>query len=480
MSRESEGRPPSQAGPESRGYVRTMTWRDGFSLALVVPVAIFATIGPAIGGIGSGALAAVFGIACLIAIIQNFIYAEMASMFPDKPGGIILYAHEAWKKYCTPLSVVAAFSYWAAWSLGNAVFALTAGDMLHAQFFSDNDWAISTGPIEITVAHLIAAGSLVLVWTLNAFGVKQAVFLNKVIGVLAVALILLLAVVPFVTGDFRSENVTWGLGLEGQEWGGWQLAMAFLFVCGWSSYGTETVAAFGPEYKKPKSDLPKGLLSAGLFTLVVAVLMPLGLGGTVGDANIAADPAGVYATAFSLILGPASGIVTILIVLSLLLVMNSTTATAGRALYGISADGLTIMHLDRLNKRDVPSRAMLIGLVLNLATVLLLGNVLALIFAANIGYFVATIIALIGFFLLRKDQPQTPRSFRVPRFMLPIAAVIIVINTATLAVGFLYPEAGGYGGPVEQLTGIVIILSSLALYGYRKLVQERRLSSMPR
>lgn len=64
--------------------------------------------------------------------------------------------------------------------------------------------------------------------------------------------------------------------------------------------------------------------------------------------------------------------------------------------------------------------------------------------------------------------------------MLPIAAVIIVINTATLAVGFLYPEAGGYGGPVEQLTGIVIILSSLALYGYRKLVQERRLSSMPR
>ena len=31
--------------------------------------------------------------------LQNNIYAELATMFPQKAGGIALYAHEAWRKY---------------------------------------------------------------------------------------------------------------------------------------------------------------------------------------------------------------------------------------------------------------------------------------------------------------------------------------------------------------------------------------------
>lgn len=460
------------AGELNSGYLRTMTWRDGFSMALVVPVAIFASIGPSIAGIGSGSVAVIFGIACTLAILQNLLYAEMASMFPDKAGGITLYAHEAWKRYFTPLGAMTAFGYWAGWSLANAVFALTVGDLIQAQFFPDTTWTLSTGTTEISLPHVIAIVLLVGIWVLNIVGVKSAVFLNKVLGVLAVGLIILLGVVPFITGDFQSSNVTWGLGLDGQTWGGWQIGIVFYFIFSWSAYGTEGVATFGPEYKDRKRDLRKALLTSCVFTLIVAVLMPLGLGGTVGDAAIAADPGGVFATAFAAIVGPVAPLVTVLIALSLCLVMNSVTATAGRSLHGMAVDGLSVKQLDNLNARAVPARAMLVGLILNVCTVLFMGNVLAIIFTANIGYVFATVVVLIGFLLLRKDRPSWPRPFRVSRAMVPVAVAMVVINAIALIVGFAYPSVGGYGGVVEQVVGVVIIASSLLLYVYRRRVQD--------
>ena len=44
--------------------------------------------------------------------------------------------------------------------------------------------------------------------------------------------------------------MTWGLGGEGQAWGGWRLALVFLFLFGWTAYSTEICATFSPEYKR--------------------------------------------------------------------------------------------------------------------------------------------------------------------------------------------------------------------------------------
>src|SRR5262245_1556883 len=101
---------------EGSTFARVLTWRDGFTISLVIPVAIFATIGPSIATVGSGSLAVMFAIAGTFAIIQNFLFAEMAAMFPDKAGGISLYAHEAFKRYFAPLGCVIVFGYWAGWA----------------------------------------------------------------------------------------------------------------------------------------------------------------------------------------------------------------------------------------------------------------------------------------------------------------------------------------------------------------------------
>ena len=44
------------------------------------------------------------------------VYSELAAMFPDKSGGIAIYAHEGWRKYSTLVGPVATLGYWFAWS----------------------------------------------------------------------------------------------------------------------------------------------------------------------------------------------------------------------------------------------------------------------------------------------------------------------------------------------------------------------------
>lgn len=461
-------------GPAASEFRTRLSWRDGFVLALVVPVGIFATIAPSIGAIGSWAVAALFAVACCIGVLQNYIYAEMAAMFPDKPGGITMYAHEAWRRYLSPTGAVAAFGYWAGWAFANAVFALTLGQLLQAQFFAGATWTVSTGGADIGLAHLIGIACLVSVWVLNAMGTRPTVQINKVLGALAVGLIAILVVGPFITGDFDVDNLTWGLGADGQAWGGWRLAFVFLFIFGWTGYATEVCATFAPEYKDPKRDTYRAMRAAGLFTLVLAVMMPIGLGGTLGDALIAENPGAVYVDAFTEIVGPAAGLVTILICVSLYLIMNSVTAAAGRALYGLAKAGMTVKQLDHLNAKGVPARAMFLDLLINLVILLFVGNVLSIIFTSNAGYILATVLTLSGFLLLRKDRPGWPRPIRRGRAWIPLAAVLVAYNSLLLVVGFLFPGDAGYGGTAEQLIVIGILLLSLVLFVFRRAVQDRR------
>jgi amino acid transporter len=121
----------------------------------------------------------------------------------------------------------------------------------------------------------------------------------------------------------------------------------------------------------------------------------------------------------------------------------------------------------------MPARAMFLDLVLNIVMVLFVGNVLAIIFTANVGYFVAICFGLSGFLLLRRDRPDWPRPIRLGRGWPAAAAALVAVNAVLLVVGFLNPGDAGYGGATEQLIGVGILLLSVILFAYRRIVQDR-------
>jgi hypothetical protein len=101
------------------------------------------------------------------------------------------------------------------------------------------------------------------------------------------------------------------------------------------------------------------------------------------------------------------------------------------------------------------------------------GSVLGIIFASNIGAFVALTLSLCGFILLRIDRPDVERPVNVGRLGNPLAIALVIYTLTLLIVGFFSPADAGYGGRTEQFIGLVILVLPLLLGAYRRVVQDK-------
>src|SRR5205814_4060832 len=123
-----------------------------------------------------------WGIVSVIAVLQAFIYAEPATMFPGKTGGISLYANEAWRKYTTFVSPITAFGYWIGWSVVLSIFGRIIGDLITAQWFSSTTFTVFDGVVHLGLGHFIAIGVIILVWLFNVYGIQPFKLLTYVTG----------------------------------------------------------------------------------------------------------------------------------------------------------------------------------------------------------------------------------------------------------------------------------------------------------
>jgi amino acid transporter len=277
---------------------------------------------------------------------------------------------------------------------------------------------------------------------------------------------------PYITGDWSSDNMTWAIG----SGGGLGLALTWLYFMGWSAYGFETVAAFAPEYHNPEFDTPRALRASAAFSVLVYALLPLGLGGTLGTEAVANDATAIafYKDAFDAIVGNALGHFLIAcLIAGLLLSMNTATMDGSRALYGIAQDGMTTKWLGRLNRYNVPAIAMTMDVVLNLLLISYFGYPLDILAAGNLGYMLAHVFALTGFLMLRRDRPNWPRPIKLSAAWMPIAGALAAVNLLFIVTGaFLYADKYGYGWDKTWI-GIGVLAVGLLLYIYRHVVEDR-------
>ena len=457
---------------EERQLLKAMTWWDGFVIALANPGFLIAALGFSIGALGTTGAFVLWTISVCLGALQNNVYAELATMFPNKAGGISLFAHEAWRKYFTFVGPVATFGYWFAWSSVLAINGLVVGTLIQSEWFSDSTWAETGAGFDLTLPIVLGMIAIVLVWAFNVFGVRPAVWLGYVTGGLLLIPAFVLMFLPYITGDWTSDNMQWEIGAGG----GLGLALVWLYFMGWSAYGFETVAAFAPEYHDTETDTPRALRASAAFSVVVYALLPLGVGGTIGTAAVAEDATGIafYTQVFDTIVGSALGNVMIVcLVAGLLLSMNTATMDGSRALFGISRDGMTIKQLGVLNRFNVPARAMTLDALLNLFLITYFASAIEILAAGNLGYILAHVFALSGFLLLRRERPNWPRPIKLSAIWVPIAGLLAAINLAFIVWGgFVYADEYGYGWDKTRV-GLIVLGVSLLLYMFRHLVQDR-------
>jgi amino acid transporter len=458
----------AEAVVEERQLLKAMRWYDGFVVALANPGFLIGSLGFSIGVLGGWGAMFLWGVSMFIGTLSNWVYSESAAMFPDKPGGISLYANEGWRRYFTFIGPVATFGYWFAWSSVLALFGIIIGSLIQAEWATGQTWTFDTGPVDAGFPHVIAIVVIAVVWAINLFGIRPAVWMAYVTGGLLMIPLFVFIVLTYLTGDWSSSNITWELH-------DWKTAVVWLYIMGWSAYGVETCAAFAPEYKDTVRDTSLALRSAALFSLAVYILLPLGVGGTVPYDTVAGDASGILylVDGFNNVLGGGGDVMVVLLIASLFISMNTATADGSRALYGIARDGVTIKELYHLNRFHVPARAMTLDMIINILLVLFVGNILAILVAGNLGYMSAHFFALTGFLLLRKDRPNWPRPIRLARPWVGVAALLAAINAFFIIIGASNPSLTGYGGTKETWIGVGVLLFSIVLYAYRRIVQDK-------
>jgi amino acid transporter len=454
---------------EERQLLKSLRWYDGFVIALANPGFLIGALGGSIGVLGAWGAMTLWGVSMFMGVLQNWIYSEQAAMFPDKPGGISLYAHEGWRKYFTLVGPVATFGYWFAWSSVLASFGLLIGYIVQAEWYpssaTSSFWNFDTGPVAAGFPHVCAAILIVGVWLFNLLGVRPSLLVGYATGALMMIPLAVCIVLPYLTGDWQSSNMEWTVP-------SWQAAFAWLWLMGWSAYGVETCATFAPEYKDTVRDTSLALRSSALFSLAVYILLPLGIGGVLPQEEIAANPFAFYVPAFDELVGGASNLMVVLLIASLVLSMNTATADGSRALYGIAGDDMTVKQLFHLNRHNVPGRAMTVDMIINLLLVFFVGNVLAIYVVGNLGYILAHVFALSAFLLLRRDRPDWPRPIKLSPLWVPIAVVLVAANLFLTVMGVWYTELIGYGGTKEILYGVGVLLISVLLFFFRRIVQD--------
>jgi len=466
----------AEAVVEERELLKTLRWYDGFVICLANPGFLLGSLGWSVLDMGGWGAALIWGITAAIVFPVTVIYSELAAMFPHKSGGLSIYANEGWKKYTTLVGPIATFGYWIGWSVVLSIFGKLIGDLVVSKWFPGSASTVyfSIGNNHLGPAHMIAIGLIIAVWLFNILGVKPSLWIGYITGVLLMVPLVCFMIVPFVSGDFHSSNMTWTIG---GQWGGLRVAFVWLFLMAWSAYGIEVCASFAPEYHDTKRDTALALRSAAMFSLLVYVVLPLGVTGSSGVDFI--NKQGAEGQFFTGLLNHLVGsgfasVVLVFLLASLVLSMNSSTADGGRALYGIAKADMTIKQLGVLNRFHVPARAMTVDLLVNIALVLFVSSNLAILYMSNIGYVFAHVAAMTGFILLRKDRPNWPRPIKVARIWIPIAVVIAASNAVFLVVGAGSPKLNGYGTWTDFFIGIGVLVGSVLLYAFRRLVQDKQ------
>ena len=487
------------AAPKSGGLERGIDWTGAFWVASGVPPLVLFSIGAVAATVGKLSWA-IWMLSIAMGFIQSFTYAEIAGLFPNKAGGTSIYGAIGWVRYGKLIAPISVWCNWFAWSPVQATgSALAAGYILNGLFAPDsmvNTWqltlldlgSLKTGlSLRINSTFVLGAVVLLAVKVIQDGGILRSANTTKIIGISAMIPLILIGVVPLLTGDTPAANFFPLVPLAHDALGRvadgtWNMAgitvfAAGMFLAAWSTYGFETAVCYTGEFKNPKTDTFKAIFYSGLLCVVVYTLVPFAFQGYLGLNGMLAPEIysgmGVAAVMAKMVhAGQVVGVVVVvMLILALVLSLMTSMAGSSRTLYQASVDGWLPRYLGKVNAHGAPTNAMLTNLVFNLV-LLLLSDSVFVIGAANIGYLIFNFLNLNAGWIHRCDRPRQERPWRAPTWILAAGAVLSFVNLAFMGFG-----ADVYGSGTLT-TGLAFAALIVPVFIYRHYIQDK--GSFPR
>jgi amino acid transporter len=411
---------------------------------------------------------------------------------------------------------VSVWCNWFAWSPVQAIGSgLAAGYILNGLFAPDsviNTWqwtlldlsGLKSGlSLRINSTFILGTVMLLAVKAIQDGGILRSANITKILGISAVIPLILIGVMPILTGDMVRANFfplvpiahdAVGNVVDG-SWNraGWTLIAGGMFLAAWSTYGFETAVCYTGEFKNPKTDTFKAIFYSGLLCVLVYTLVPfafqgfLGLGQLVKPAVLDAHGAVVTPAVYSGMLAPEiySGMgvarvmarmvhageligaaLVVMLILSIILSIMTSMAGTSRTLYQASVDGWLPAYLSKVNRHGAPTNAMLTNLGFNLV-LLLMSDYVFVLGASNVGYLMFNFLNLNAGWIHRADRPRQERPWRAPTWLIAAGAVLSFVNLTFMGMG-----ADVYGAGTLK-TGLLFAALIIPVFVYRHYLRDK-------
>ncbi|WPC41419.1 APC family permease [Clostridium sp. JS66] len=403
------------------------------------PKAVFT----ATGAPGLGMTAWILG--GIISIAGGLTAAEVSAAIP-KTGGMVAYLEETYGDL---------WGYLLGWA--QTVIYFPANIAALAIIFSTQ--VLSLLGLNDSMLNIIAIIVIVFLMCMNSLGSKTGGAIQTVATVCKLVPLFAIIVVGLMKGDGGAARLFPMTAVNhpiGTSLGSALVATMFAYD-GWINVG-----AISGEMKNPGKDLPKAIVGGlslvmAVYLLInVAYLFVLPATALAGTKTPAADVA-------TIIFGPSGGkIITVGILISIFGALNGYILTGMRIPYAMAVENKLpgsawLAKLHPTFKTPINS-----GILLTIISILLVFSgkfdqlTDLLIFVIWI-FYVMTFLAV---FVLRKNQPNLPRPYKVPLY--PIIPAIAIIGGAYIILNTLFTQ------PMNAGIGIVLTVIGYPVYLSRK------------
>ncbi|MFT4030861.1 MAG: amino acid permease [Siphonobacter sp.] len=421
---------------------------------------------------GAGVMLAMWVLAGIVTIIAAVSYGELAAMFP-RAGGQYVYLREAYGPLIGFLYGWAFFTVIQTGTIAAVGVAFSKFTAYLIPAVSEKQIAFSIGSFQVSAAQLVSIAVIVFLTYLNSLGVKHGVILQTVFTSVKLLALFGLTIAGFIWG---ANTEIWTTNWESA----WQLSqlqpgdavLTTLPLTGLAAFGAiaismkgtlfssdswHSITSIAGEVKNPQKNIGLSLVLGTLVVTIAYLLTNLMYLAVIPLKEIAFAPqdrVGVVAADY--IFGSKGTIVmAVLIMISTFGCNNGLILSGARVYYTMAQDGLFFKKAGELNSKEVPGYSLWIQCFWASA-LCLTGEYNRLLAFVIFGVLIFYILTILGIYVLRIRQPNTPRPYKA--FGYPVLPAIYVIVATALAILLLLVETQ------YTLPGLGIILIGIPVY----------------
>lgn len=411
----------------------------------------------------TGSVAGVFAVwlfGGLLTLCGALTYAELGSSLPEA-GGEYAFLRRAY-------GPVWGFLYgWQQIVIGKtgSIAAMGLAASLFLGYFIpglDAD-VINRGYLQVSGLQLVAIGSILLLTTVNLFGVARGGAVQTVLTAIKLGAILALAAMALTSGQGSWQHFTAPAPdtPDATLASRWMAYGAALSAALWAYDGWHNLTLVGAEIRDPHRTIPRVLIVGIAGVAAIYILANLAYFYVLPFAAVQTSQRVAQDVATALLGKPGGQALTLAAVISTLAALNGSILSGARIFFAMARDGLFFRSLSALHPTHrTPGRALLFQGLFASGLILLLGHdkaaferVLDYALLGVWGFYGLTALAVI---VLRYRQPELPR----PYLTLGYPWVPLMFSSVAL----LFCISIAVRRPEDSLMGLLFLLAGLPFY----------------